>query len=177
MDLLLINWGLGDCADLVGISYIERGDIAISKTPNDIIKTMTLGSCVGVMLHDPVQKIVAMGHIVLPDSSIQSEKALNKPARYADTGVPLLLKVIEKMGSNDPQKIIVKIAGGAQMVDENNTFNIGQRNVLAVKKILSVCGLKPVAEDTGNNIERVMEVLVRTGDVVLSSPGRTKWKL
>jgi len=89
----------------------------------------------------------------------------------------LLVKILEKMGSEVDQNIIVKIAGGAQMEDENKTFNLGQRNVLAIKKTLINHGLTLNAEDTGSNIGRIMEVIVNTGEIFLSSPGRGKWKL
>lgn len=161
----------------MGISYIGRGDIAISNTPTDIIKTMSLASCVGVMLYDPELKTVAMGHITLPDSSVRSGIAEGKPARYADTGVQLLVKALEKMGSKGGKSIVAKIAGGAQIEDKNKTFNMGERNVLAVKKVLSKCGLSLIAEDTGGDIGRIMEVSVATGEIVLSSQGRSKWKL
>lgn len=161
----------------MGISYIGRGDIAISNTASDVIKTMTLGSCVGVMLYDPTLKTVAMGHITLPDSSVRSGQEMGKPARYADTGIQLLVKALEKMGSQGGQNIIAKIAGGAQIEDKNKTFNLGARNVLAIKKILSKCGLSLKAEDTGGDIGRIMEVIVSTGEIVLSAQGRSKWKL
>lgn len=161
----------------VGINYIGIGDIAISDKPDDIIKTMALGSCVGVMLYDPRLKIAALGHIALPDSNVRSRGGVDKPGRYADTGIPLLAKAIKKMGSKGGRSLIVKIAGGAQINDPNNTFNIGKRNVLAVKKILWKCSLILKAEDTGGTIGRTMNVSVDTGEVTLSSPGRSKWRL
>ncbi len=161
----------------MGINYIGIGDIAVSDSPDDILKTMALGSCVGVMLHDPKLKIAALAHIALPDSNIRSGGKMNKPGRYADTGVPLLAKAMLRMGSKGGRSIIVKIAGGAQINDPNDTFNIGKRNVLVVKKILWKCSLILKAEDTGGTIGRTMEVNVDTGEVILSSPGRRKWKL
>ncbi len=161
----------------MGISYIGRGDIAISDNPDDVIKTATLGSCVGVLLHDPKLKIAAVGHITLPDSSVRSCNEINKPGRFANTGIPLLVKSMEKMGSAGGKSIIVKIAGGAFIKDKHETFNIGIRNVIAIKRNLSKYGLVLNAEDTGSNIGRVMEAKVDTGEVILSSPGRSKWKL
>lgn len=161
----------------MGINYIGIGDIAVSDSPDDIIKTMALGSCVGVMLHDPKLKIAALAHIALPDSNVRSSGGIGKPGRYADTGIPILAKVMQKIGSKGGRSLIVKIAGGAQINDPNDTFNIGKRNVLAVKKILWKCSLILNAEDTGGLIGRTMQVCVDTGEVILSSPGRSKWKL
>lgn len=161
----------------MGINYIGIGDIAVSDCADDIIKTMALGSCVGVMVHDPKLKIAAMAHIALPDSKVRSGSEIGKPGRYADTGVPLLAKAMIKMGSKGGRSLIVKIAGGAQINDPNDTFNIGKRNVLAVKKVLWKCSLILKAEDTGGIIGRTMQVCVDTGEVTLSSPGRSKWKI
>ena len=142
----------------MGINYIGIGDIAVSDTLDDVIKTMALGSCVGVMLYDPKLKIAVMGHIALPDSNVRSQKGIDKPGRYADTGIPLLVKAMKKMGSGGGRSLIVKIAGGAQISDPNDTFNIGKRNVLAVKKVLWKCSLILNAEDTGGAIGRTMAV-------------------
>ncbi len=161
----------------MGINYIGIGDFAVSNKPDDIIKTMALGSCVGIMLYDPKLKIAAMGHIALPDSKVRGQRGMDKPGRYADTGIPLLAKAMLNKGSKRGRSLIVKIAGGAQINDPNDTFNIGKRNVLAVKKILWKCSLILKAEDTGGNIGRTMQVGVDTGEVTLSSPGRSKWKL
>ena len=161
----------------MGTKYIGIGDFIVSDKPNDVIKTMALGSCVGVVLHDPKLKIAAMGHIALPDSKVQSGKTVSKPGRYADTGIPLLAKAMLRAGSKGGRSLIIKIAGGAQINDPNDTFNIGKRNVLAIKKILWKCSLILKAEDTGGRIGRTMEVSVDTGEITLSSPGRSKWKL
>ncbi|MCP4705816.1 MAG: chemotaxis protein CheD [candidate division Zixibacteria bacterium] len=138
---------------------------------------MALGSCVGVVLQDPKLKIAAMGHIALPDSTVRSGGGGNKPGRYADTAIPLLAKAMIKLGSKGGRSLTVKIAGGAQINDPNDTFNIGKRNVLIIKKLLWKCSLILNAEDTGGNIGRTMEVSVDTGEVTLSSPGRSKWKI
>ncbi len=161
----------------MGIKYIGIGDVGISDRPDDILKTMALGSCVGVMLHDPKLKIAAMGHIALPDSSVRSGNGGIKPGRYADMAIPRLAKAMINLGSKGGRSLIVKIAGGAQINDPNDTFNIGKRNVLTVKKLLWKCSLILKAEDTGGNIGRTMEVSVDTGEVILSSPGRSKWKI
>ncbi|MCP4705814.1 MAG: chemotaxis protein CheD [candidate division Zixibacteria bacterium] len=161
----------------MSISYIGRGDIAISNTKTDIIKTMSLASCVGVMLYDKELETVAIGHVTLPNSSVRSGNDGGKPARYADTGILLLVKALMKMGSKGGKSIVAKIVGGAQLEDENKTLNLGDRNVAAVKNILTKCGLSVLAEDTGKEITRVMEVNVGNGEIILSTPGKPKWKI
>ena len=72
---------------------------------------------------------------------------------------------------------IVKLVGGANVADPNNTFNIGKRNVLAIKKILWQCRMGAVAEDVGKNYGRSVAVAVDTGRVVVTSPGRGDWQI
>jgi chemotaxis protein CheD len=75
----------------------------------------------------------------------------------------------------DHKKLIVKLAGGSVIMDPKNTFNIGKRNVLAIKKILWEMGLGARKEDIGGTISRTVSVYVDTGRVVISSPGRDDW--
>ena len=115
-------------------------------------------------------------HIALPDSSINQKLSLERPGYFADTGIPIL---IEKMLAYGCQftDLIVKIAGGANIMDPNNTFNIGGRNTIAVKKHLWRYKLGPVAEDVGDSISRTMTVDVDTGKIIITSPGKGWWEL
>ena len=65
-------------------------DMAVSKNPNDEIITYALGSCLGITVYDPVVQVGGMIHIMLPMSTIDAEKAKNKPYMFVDTGVPIL---------------------------------------------------------------------------------------
>ncbi len=57
------------------------------------------------------------------------------------------------LGANKA-RLTAKIAGGAQMFSVNSTvFNIGERNVAAVKQVLASYRIKIVAE-TGANFGR-----------------------
>lgn len=157
--------------------YVGVGEYAAAKAAGDIIKTMALGSCVGVILLDPDMKIAGMLHVALPDSSISNKRADERPGMFADTGIPALLRDMQKLGCTINGKMIVKLAGGASIMDPDNTFNIGKRNVLAVKKVLWKYKLGARAEDLGGTISRSVTIRVDTGKVLLSSPGRGEWEL
>ncbi|MDY0191581.1 MAG: chemotaxis protein CheD [Desulfuromonas sp.] len=154
------------------------GEFGASKTPGDIVKTFALGSCVAVILMCPKTRTVGMVHVALPESKINPEKVKTRPGYFADTGIPALLKKMSTMGC-DPngRGFIVKLAGGAKIMDPNNTFNIGKRNALSIKKVLWKYGLGSVAEDLGATYSRTVSVAVSTGEITLSSPGRGDWKL
>jgi chemotaxis protein CheD len=154
------------------------GDLGASNTPGDVVKTLALGSCVAVVLLHPPTRTVGMVHVALPDSKINPEKAKQHPGYFADTGIPALMRRMTALGCNGGnRKFIVKMAGGARVADPNGTFNIGKRNILAIKKLLWQNGMGAVAEDVGGNMSRSVAVHVNTGKVVLSSAGRAEWEL
>lgn len=147
-----------------------------SNREDDSIRTFALGSCVGVIAYAPKWKAAALLHLALPESKINEELARREPARFADTGVPLLLEFMARYGCK-PREMVIKLAGGATIMDNESCFEIGKRNILAVRKILWRYQLGAVAEDVGANYSRTVTVRVGDGAVTLSSPGRGEWML
>ncbi len=161
----------------MNVIYVGVGEYAISGRPGEIVKTLALGSCVAVVILDANNKSVGLLHIALPESSINKKRANEKPGMFADTGLPILLEEMQKLGYDGKSKLIIKLAGGASIMDPNNTFNIGKRNVLAIRKILERFRLGAIAEDVGGNISRSVSIEMNTGKVIVSSPGRGEWEL
>jgi hypothetical protein len=64
----------------------------------------------------------------------------------------------------------VRVAGGAQIMDERGVFNIGQRNCLAMRKIFWKAGVIVQAEETGGSVARTMRLQMDSGRVYLRSP-------
>ncbi len=155
------------------------GDYGATVAQGGVIRTMALGSCIGLMVLDRGTRCVAMDHIALPDSSVSPDRAKQLPGYFADTGIPAMLDLMKRVGGSlsKPSNLIVKIAGGANVADPNNTFNIGKRNVLAAKKILWQFGLGAVAEDVGGSHSRTVTLYRDSGRIVLSCPGRPDWEL
>ncbi len=153
------------------------GDYGVVNKPGDIIKTFALGSCIAAILMDPATRTIGMVHVALPESKISPDKVKDRPGYFADTGIPVLLDKMKAMGVKNPRSIIVKLAGGACVMDPNNTFNIGKRNGLAIKKILWKYGMGPRSEDIEGNISRTVSVSIDTGKVTLSSPGKKDWEI
>jgi chemotaxis protein CheD len=133
---------------------------------------------VAVILIHPKTRVVGMVHIALPESTINPAKAQDKPGYFADTGIPALIREMMALGcSGGPKQMVAKIAGGAKIMDPHNIFNIGTRNVLAIKKILWKYGVSPRTEDIGGTMSRTVTVSARNGRVILSSPGKEEWRL
>lgn len=162
----------------MGQVILGVGDYGASNRMSDDIKTFALGSCISVILLDPKTRTIGMAHIALPDSSINQAKATEKPGYFADTAIPALLKEMTKYGCHKKGKgMVVKLCGGANVMDTNDTFQIGKRNALAIKKILWAHGMGAVSEDLGGNFSRTVSISIESGEVTLSSPGRPNWQL
>ncbi|CAM4033892.1 chemotaxis protein CheD [Lederbergia lenta] len=133
-------------------------DMKIVQAPNKI-RTLGLGSCVGVIIYDPNKKMAGMAHIMLPDSSLaKGNKAMNV-AKFADTAIKALTKELITLGANR-SNLKAKISGGAQMFQfssKNEQMRIGPRNVEAVKKELQKLNIQLISEDTGGNSGRTIE--------------------
>ena len=68
---------------------VGMADLKVGKDPAILI-SYGLGSCIGISLYDPQTKIGGLLHIMLPDSS--QSRATDNPAKFADTGIPLMLE-------------------------------------------------------------------------------------
>jgi chemotaxis protein CheD len=150
---------------IVGIS-----DIKISKDANDAIITYALGSCIGIAVYDPVAKVGGLLHYMLPDSSLNEKKAKEHPAMFADTGIPLLFKSCYGLGA-EKRRMVVKVAGGASILDDTNFFRIGQKNIMAMRKIFWKNNVMITAEDTGANHNRTVRLEIATGKMFVRTSG------
>ncbi len=153
------------------------GEYAVTNQPGDVVKTFALGSCVAMIVLAPRIRAVGMVHIALPESKLGNGKEKNLPGYFADTAIPVVLDSLKKLGISNNRDLIIKLAGGASMMDPQGYFNIGKRNVLAIRKILWQYKLGAIAEDIGQNFSRTVRVEVDTGLVYLSSPNRPEWQL
>jgi chemotaxis protein CheD len=152
---------------------VGMADLNVCCSPN-ALTTLGLGSCVGIVLYDPVNKVAGLVHIMLPDST----KILNNEnkAKFADTGIDALIGSMKKFGA-DRGKLLAKIAGGAQMFSFNNNnemMRIGERNVEATKLKLTQLGIRITAEDTGANYGRTIEFYPETGMFKIKSVGKVE---
>ncbi|MEK7434136.1 MAG: chemotaxis protein CheD [Cyanobacteriota bacterium] len=142
------------------------GDYKVINNTNIILKTIALGSCVAIIFFCFNTNIIGMAHIALPSSSINPVKALTMPAYFADTGLNVLLKEMRRFDSNG--KITAKLVGGASILDKQNFFNIGNRNVFVIKQILQTLRIPILSEDVGGYISRTVTINNETKKVIIS---------
>ena len=150
---------------VIGIS-----DLKVTNNPADSMITYALGSCIAVAVYDPAAKVGGLLHFMLPDSTLDSAKAQEAPGMFADTGIPLLFKSCYKLGA-EKKRMVVKVAGGASILDESNFFRIGQKNIMAMRKLFWNNNVLIDAEDTGKNVNRTVKLDLGTGKVWVKRAG------
>jgi len=141
---------------------VGMADYKIGRNPNSLI-SYGLGSCVGIALYDTVNKIGGLAHIMLPDST--QARSTENPAKFADTALPLMLNEMIKMGAIKA-RVTAKIAGGAQMftfANATDVMRVGERNAEAVRMLLKKMDIRIIADDTGGNYGRTVELKMDSG--------------
>lgn len=158
---------------------VGAGDSLVSTAASERLITHALGSCIGIVMHDPVAVVAGLLHAQLPTRDMHASTAAASVSAYVDTGVAALLRACTKRGA-DPSRLVVSVAGGAQrrvvsgdrFID--GAYHIGQRNLDVLASLLGRLGLAVHAADTGGTgISRTMWVDVGSGAVALQSNGVT----
>jgi len=140
-------------------AMIGIGEYRIGSFP---MMTIGLGSCIGLTLFDERLKIGAMVHIMLPDSGGRTDR----PGKYADTAIPLLLNDLNARGCRK-NTLVAKMAGGACMFEYFGTnLNIGERNAGKVRALLKEQDIRLSAEDIGGKVGRSVTFLPASGGKV-----------
>jgi len=149
---------------------VSTADCKVSGDPDATLVTYGLGSCIALVVHDPVANVSGMLHYMLPDSSIDRTKAEANPYMFADTGIPRLMNAVYERGA-EKKRLKIWAVGGAQVLDKENCFQIGKRNHLAMRKILWKGGLFVGSEDVGGTLSRTVRLETQSGRLVIYSDG------
>lgn len=146
----------------------------IANGDGDVLVTHALGSCLGIAIYDPTAKVGGMLHVMMPQCSINPEKAKVNPYMFVDSGVPEFFRAVMGQGAVKG-RLVVKVAGGANVQDVgNDRFAIGKRNYMVLRKLLWQNGVMIKAEDVGGSVARTMYLEIGTGRVWLSTAGVEK---
>ena len=141
-------------------------DYKVSQDPKAILITCALGSCIALSLFDPVAGVGGLLHFMLPNAGDGAARPDFNPAMFGDTGIPLLMREIQKLGAN-PRKLIANMAGGSQILDQAGLFNIGKRNHVAAKNLLWKAGVLVRSEAVGGTITRSFGLQIGNGQTWL----------
>lgn len=140
-------------------AMIGIGEYRVGSFP---MMTIGLGSCIGLTLYDENLKIGAMVHIMLPESAGRTDR----PGKYADTAVPAIINELVALGCRK-RSIVAKMAGGSCMFEYfGANLNIGERNVLKVKALLTANQIRLMSEDVGGKVGRSVTFFPANGGIV-----------
>ena len=136
--------------------------------PPVTLHSLGLGSCIGVAIYDPVEKIGGLLHALLPKIGEFTGEAHNR-AKFADSGIQDLVELLEAHGARR-SRMKAKMAGGAAMFalrPGSRVGDIGKRNVESAVSTLRRLGIPLVAQDTGGNKGRTIIFDVDTGQMTI----------
>ena len=105
-------------------------------------------------------------------SSLEIKNNSNK-AKFADTAIDEMIKEMIALGAKK-RNLVAKLAGGAQMFkfsNQNDILRVGERNAIACKEKLKDVGIRIVAEDTGGNFGRTIELSSEDGSLMIKTIG------
>ena len=146
---------------------VHVADYAVATSGT--ISTVGLGSCVAIILYDPVARVGGLAHVLLPAESMSRDRS--NPAKFPATVLPILLDKMRDLGAIG-NRLRAKIVGGASMFGNlipAGGVNIGERNVAAVRQVLAGAKIPIVAEDTGSDYGRSVYLNVADGAVEVRS--------
>jgi chemotaxis protein CheD len=144
-------------------------DCKVSNDPRDTLVTHALGSCIAVILYEPVAGVAGLLHFMLPDSTIDTTRALERPYMFADTGIPLLLHRATALGAVRSSMSFMA-AGGSSMLEDNGAFNVAERNHQALTSIFQFARLRIKAQDIGGSAPRTLSIDVANGRIHVKRP-------
>ena len=147
---------------------VSPGKLTATDDPSAVIETY-LGSCVGVAMLDRKAVIGGMVHIMLPTGNEDKEKT--NPARYARSGIPLLLDEMIKLGASKAN-IVAEIAGGGFMLANRKLsveLNIGRRNSDMAREILGILGIPLTKQHIGGHFRRAFRLEPAAGKIYVKT--------
>ena len=148
-------------------------DCRIGDAPGQVLATYALGSCIGLAVHDAKAGVGGLLHFMLPDSGIDQARGRENPWMFADTGIPMLLDRLCARGASK-RRLTVRAAGGASMMDQENVFDIGRRNYLAMRKILWKAGVMVHGEAVGGIRSRTVRLEIGSGKFLIQEGGEVR---
>ncbi len=148
---------------------VLTADMKIGRK-GDTLRTYALGSCLGLILHDPEVCIGGMLHAMLPSSKINLNKAKDNPFMFVDTGVPEMLRQLFDAGAKR-SRLIIKVAGCASPLGRSRSFDVRKRNYSVLGRVFFKNNIQVGAKAIGGTDNQTVFFNVSTGRVTIKSKG------
>ncbi|MFH0753447.1 MAG: chemotaxis protein CheD [Candidatus Omnitrophota bacterium] len=155
-----------------GLKEITVGMADLKTAKDNEMLSTVLGSCVGLCLYAPNHKVGGLLHLMMASAGANATLATCKKAKYADTGVPELIRVLRVSYGVNSSDLIAKMFGGAKVL-QGVERNIGVENAVAVKTILHEYGIPVRAHKLGGEKGYRIKFAMDTGKVICQVFGQS----
>ena len=145
---------------------VQMAQMVISQSPS-VLVTKGLGSCLGITFFDPLKKIGAMAHPMLPDFS--KARSQSNPSRFVNSVITNTLEELKKKGCS-PSKLEIKMFGGAHMfsfINTDSVLNVGQKNIEMALAVFKDLGMNILCQEVGGTFGRTIFLNLETGKVLI----------
>jgi len=143
---------------------VEISSGAIGVASRGRLRASAIGSCVGVVLFEPVVGVSGLAHVMLPGRAPSIRQT--EQAKYAESGVQKLLDAMIAAGAR-PCRLVACMAGGGNVLEREDDTLCGA-NIASVRRTLDRLEIVRVAEDVGGTLRRSLTVDVDAGRVLLT---------
>jgi chemotaxis protein CheD len=142
--------------------YLKPGEAVVTRQP--ALVSTVLGSCVAVTMFEPISRVGAICHAMLPMNPGNDDVL-----RYVDTALQEMHRKVLQYGISG--NIEVKMFGGARVLNlgkfDSRKLTIGEQNVICAERLLENMRLKVVSKDVGGTRGRRLYFCTKSGDVYL----------
>lgn len=159
--------------ELQSMITVNMGDYKTARGDKKLI-TKDLGSCVGIAMWDSQTGVGGLLHIMLPQYIPNRTETSFIAAKYADTGLEEMVKVLVQQGAGR-ERLAAKLAGAAHMVKVDQvpeSRDISSRNLAAVKKKLAELKIPVLAYEVGDYYPRTVVFEPGSGTFRIVTPGK-----
>lgn len=136
-------------------------------TGQDEVLSSTLGSCISVCLYDPVARVGAMNHFVLPG---KYESRFGEPpsTRYGQDAMQRAVSEIARLGG-DPRRIVAKYFGGGRILSSSPEADakVCRANIEFIRECLVDMAIEVAGCDVGGKHGRKIFFLPLSGKVYI----------
>jgi chemotaxis protein CheD len=155
--------------------YFDRdvGSMAVKLLPSeyyvtttDTVLTTVLGSCVSACLLDIDNGVAGMNHFMLPDDGDASARDPAESMRYGAYAMDVLIRELLRAGARR-ERLQAKVFGGAAVLANMTTLNIGDRNADFVLRYLETERIAVAAQDLRGPHARRVCLLPHSGKAVV----------
>ncbi|TAN59464.1 chemotaxis protein CheD [bacterium] len=150
------------------IIEVRMGEMRGGESPYRLV-TRALGSCLGITLYNPLKKLGAMAHPMLPD--IERARTNANPSRYVNYTIRKMVEDLEKAGSAK-SRLVAKLFGGARMfafISADSLLNVGEKNIAMAREVFNELNIRIAAEEVGGTFGRTIELNLESGKVVVDT--------